>query len=260
MQTEKIAYDFQYFDSGTRIIEVNAVSVTGSRLSQEHAQNQDSFITKVTPKATYIVTADGLGSCNHAAIGSKLAVDCVQDWMEQNFEKYEHGSSEMIKVFHSQIIDRWRKKILPSDYREFDSTLLYVIVTDSYIWIGGIGDGMILCKLGAEIKEYSWAKDEFSNRTLSLATPGASELMWGNLIQYDDSNLPLTIIVATDGIAEDLDPASKLNLPEYLHQELMKSDIIDLQIAIEEWVIHWKTRNHTDDRTFCMMNIHTKRE
>ncbi|MFS0555045.1 protein phosphatase 2C domain-containing protein [Brevibacillus sp. 179-C9.3 HS] len=260
MLKHHFAYDFNQVKTDSRVMETNAVSVTGTRNMLAKQANQDAFLVKIKPNMACMAVADGLGSCKHSATGAKMAVACVEEWIEHDLEKYKDVSDEVVTIFHRKLINRWKTKVGVADYRQFDTTLLYLIVTNRYALVGGIGDGMILCHLGRETTEYSWDKDDFSNRTLSLASNGAADLMKGHFIELDESSLPLTVILATDGVAEDLEPASKAALPEYLHSELLKSNIVDLQHELEQWVIHWKTEHHTDDRTFCMLNIYNKRE
>lgn len=260
MSDAAFTYDFDRLKTGNRIAETNAVSVKGARNIHNRSANQDAFLIRIKSDVVYMAVADGLGSCAHSDIGARLAVACIDEFMVHNYKQYSEISDEMIAVFHRKLIDRWRKKVGEADYRQYDTTLLYAIVTDRYAWVGGIGDGMILCRSGQVTTEYSWEKTEFSNRTLSLASHGAAELMQANVIALDDSSMPLTVILATDGVAEDLEPGSKLRLAEYLHKSLINSDIIDVQHELEQWVLNWKTRHHSDDRTFCMMNLYKKRD
>ncbi|WP_223592407.1 PP2C family serine/threonine-protein phosphatase [Neobacillus bataviensis] len=253
------AADFDRLECGSKVIELNAVSVTGTRNKQENNKNQDAFVCKATEEAIYMAVADGLGSCKFSEKGSRLAIECLEDWIKNDIKKYPYPSDDMITILNSKLIDRWRMKITEGHYKDYDTTLLYAILLNDHLIVGGIGDGMILCHIDKGVKEYSWDKHEFSNRTLSLSANNAKDCIRGELVILNSSCYPITLIMATDGVSEDLKPDMKAALPTYLHQRLMEADVITVQDEIEQWVLNWKTDNHTDDRTFCMVNIYNKR-
>ena len=256
---QDISADFDRLEIGKKIIEVNAVSVLGTRNKVENNKNQDAFLCKATENVVYLAVADGLGSCKYSEKGSKLAIECLEDWVKSDLQNYSSPSEEMVMILNSKLIDRWKMKIPEGHYRDYDTTLLYAILLHDYLIVGGIGDGMILCHFNNSIKEFSWEKNEFSNRTVSLSANNAKHCIRGELIKLTDSSYPLTLIIATDGVAEDLDPDLKNSLPDYLYRKLRETDVITVQDEIEKWVANWKTQNHTDDRTFCMVNIYNKR-
>jgi serine/threonine protein phosphatase PrpC len=254
-----LSADFDRVESGNKIIDINAVSITGTRNKKENNQNQDAFVCKATEEVAYVAVADGLGSCKYSEKGSKLAIKCLEEWIKNDLHKYPTPSEEMVAVLNNKLIDRWRLKITEGHYKDYDTTLLYAILLQDYLIVGGIGDGMILCHFDNQIKEFSWDKNEFSNRTLSLSANHAKDFVRGELVRLTDTSYPLTLIMATDGVAEDLDPNSKVSLPNYLYKKLRETDVISIQDEIEQWVANWKTENHTDDRTFCMVNKYNKR-
>lgn len=253
------AADFDRLENGSKVIVLNAVSVKGTRNKRENNKNQDAFVCKVVEEVVYVAVADGLGSCKHSEKGSRLAISCLEDWIINDLKNYSSPSEEMITILNRKLIDRWRMKITEGHYKDYDTTLLYTIFFNDCLIVGGIGDGMILCHMDEGVKEFSWDKHEFSNRTFSLSAHNAIDHMRGELVELSDSCYPITLIMATDGVAEDLNPDMKNALPSYLYRKLKETDVITVQDEIEQWVVNWKTNNHTDDRTFCMVNIYDKR-
>jgi hypothetical protein len=249
--------DFDRFETASRVYELNGISVKGTRNKKEKNINQDAFLIKVKQNVAFIVVADGLGSCKNSGEGARLAVACLEEWIEKDLSTYS-PSDEMITILNHKLVDRWKLKITKGNFKDYDTTLLYAIVVNNSLIVGGIGDGMIICQMNNHLEEFSLTKNEFTNTTVSIASKNAKDFMKGKMMKLQNENLPLTIIVTTDGISEDLNPNNKALLPKYLYNQLRDTDIIAVQEEIEKWVTDWKTENHTDDRTFCMLNIYRK--
>lgn len=237
-----------------RNIILNGISITGERNKKASNSNQDAFGIKISDKAALITVADGLGSCKNSNIGSEYAVECISEWIANDLEKYEFISDEMLVILNNKLIDRWRFKLSEVNYLTYDTTILYAIYIDNNLIVGGIGDGMILCFYDDKTYDLSWDKNEFSNRTVSMASKNAKELIRSKKMSIFRNDLPVSVLLMTDGISDDLDEKSKKKLPEYLHSRLMEVGIEKFQSELIDWISNWKTQGHTDDRTLCMLN------
>lgn len=237
---------------------LNGISVIGERNKKEKNFNQDAFGIKLSHKAALISVADGLGSCKNSNIGSEYAIECITEWMENDLKKYDVVSDEMLLILNNKLIDRWRHKLSEVNYLTYDTTILYAIYIDNNLIVGGIGDGMILCLYGDKTYDLSWDKNGFSNRTVSMGSKNSKELIRSQIISISEENLPVTVLLMTDGISDDLNENSKQELPKYLNSKLMEVGIEALQSELIDWILNWKTQGHTDDRTLCMLNTYKK--
>lgn len=237
---------------------LSGISVIGERNKKDENHNQDSYKIKLLESSALISVADGLGSCKNSNIGSKYAVECIAQWVETDLPKYQKISNEMLVILNNKLIDRWRFKLAEFDYQTYDTTLLYAIYIDNNLIVGGIGDGMILCFYDGKTYDLSWRKNEFSNRTVSMGTRNAKDLIRSEIIPICDGTFPVTVLLMTDGISDDLNENRKEELPKYLNSRLNEVGVNMVQNELCDWIFNWKTQGHTDDRTLCMMNINKK--
>lgn len=237
---------------------ISGISVIGERNMKANNPNQDAFGIKLSNKTALITVADGLGSCENSNIGSEYAVNCITEWVENDLEKYEFVSDEMLVILNNKLIDRWRFKLSEVNYLTYDTTVLYAIYIDSNIIVGGIGDGMILCLYDDKTYDLSWGENEFSNRTVSMGSKNSKELIRSKIISISENSLPVTVLLMTDGISDDLNEKSKQELTKYLHSKLLEVGIEQLQNELIDWISNWKTQGHSDDRTLCMLSIGKK--
>lgn len=237
---------------------LNGISVIGERNKKCNTPNQDAFGIKLSDKVALIAVADGLGSCKNSNIGSEYAVECITELMENDLEKYKVVSDEMLMILNNKLIDRWRYELSQDNYLTYDTTILYAIYIGDTLIVGGIGDGMILCLYDDKTYDLSWDKNEFSNRTVSMGARNSKELIRSKIIPLFKKSFPVTVILMTDGISDDLKEKSKQELPKYIQLKLIEIGIEQLQSELIDWILNWKTQGHTDDRTLCMLNIDKK--
>lgn len=234
---------------------LNGISVIGERNKKANNPNQDAFGITLSDKAALIAVADGLGSCKNSNIGSEYAIECITEWMINDLERYEVVSDEMLVILNNKLINRWKYKLSEVNYLTYDTTILYAIYIENYLIVGGLGDGMILCHYDDKTYDLSWDKNEFSNTTISIGSKNSKELIRSKIISISEEKLPVTVLLMTDGISDDLNVNSKQELPKYLNSKLKEVGIEQLQSELIEWILNWKTQGHTDDRTLCMLNI-----
>lgn len=234
-------------------ITFNAISVKGERHQRNNENNQDFFICNIENQLKYAIVADGLGSAKHSHIGSQKAADLLEKMIKENFQPEEDLSEIDVYEFNSKFLETW-KMSFHDDFRDFDTTLLYLIIFTHGILVGSIGDGLILYSIQNNIVYIKEKKNFFSNQTYSLASDHAIEFFDSSYtaVQFN-SQMPMVFILATDGVSDDLKPEMLNQLPTFLYDELREKGLIGVQEVIENWVINWETQNHFDDRTFCLL-------
>lgn len=221
-------------------------------------ENQDDFEVGYFKEgqAAYIVVADGLGSCKYSSEGAKLVTKLVADWVKNDLLKYDKLSDSVNNIFNKRLLERWRKELEDKNIYEFDTTVHYAIYYKDSVLVGGIGDGMAIATIdNFEGCNYISEKGYFGNVTNSIASDEAITLFEDEIINVSNVKDKLVVVLATDGITEDIIPEKRYTLPGYFYESLCERGIDSLKNEIIEWISNWKTTGHSDDKTICIMII-----
>ncbi|MBD7970423.1 protein phosphatase 2C domain-containing protein [Paenibacillus gallinarum] len=255
MKNKIFRADFDENIEDTCKITFNAISVKGERHQRNNENNQDFFKCNIENKLKYAIVTDGLGSAKYSHIGSQKATELLEKMINEKFHAEENLSEIDVYEFNSEFLETWRMSF-HGDFRDFDTTLLYIIIFTHGILVGSIGDGLILYSMQNEIVYIKEKKNFFSNQTYSLASEHAIDFFDSSYTTAQfNSQLPMIFILATDGVSDDLEPEMVNQLPTFLYGELQEKGLIGMQEVIEDWIINWETENHSDDRTFCLLAI-----
>lgn len=233
------------------------VTAKGRRHMATGEQNQDAVLSLVreqAPSSALLAAADGLGSCRFSDIGSRLAVRTIADRRDLlrevllNRMTFEEASR--------QIGDAWIRGLSdslgPVPVEEYDSTLLFAFWENDELIVAQLGDGLIQWRIdGQDAEELFGRGGDFANRTSSLVTgrPWAfRRIRLGCFRQH-------SVLLATDGIADDLKPEHRSRLTELLAREVRLNGPERAAAVIEEWVRDWPTYGHSDDRTLAFLTV-----
>lgn len=228
-------------------------SVTGPSHIKNRIVNQDSFLWIKKRKYAVLIVSDGMGSKPFADVGSKKACEAVSLEIEA-FVKNKKQSLSVLELF-SQIVETWKKLILPHEAKDCSATCLFVFVTKHKILAARLGDGMI-CLLGKDETSsvvLSDNKDEsFSNATQSLSDSAAANEF--KYTFYERSSFR-GIILSTDGISSDMENGKELSFADDLFSELRKMPSRKRIAFIQNMMENWPVPNHTDDKTLIVAGL-----
>jgi len=216
------------------------VSQIGPLHIKNNIPNQDSFIVKEYNWGIVGVVCDGLGSKKYSHIGSNALVKSIV----QVSEVFDF--SKDITLFEPLVFDEWKENINPYKEEETSTTLLFVIIKNSKIYIGRVGDGAIAI-FGKDSLLIEEDKDSFTNYTTPF---GRDTLIEWEI--YDEVEVD-SIIICSDGISEDIEHDKKLDFfsSYLLNYKDMNSKIRTKEI--EKWLENWSVRGHTDDKTIVAL-------
>lgn len=234
-------------------IYINAVSVKG--LYKDENQDYYSVGYIDSCKASFIAVADGLGSCKNSRQGAIMITQLISEWVRDDLSKYQKLSLNVSNILNKKVLERWYNKLQEENMDEFDTTIHYAIYYNDSILIGGIGDGMSIATIdNNENLNFIAEKDMFGNVTKSILSNGSINM---NVEIIDMCNVKekIAIVLATDGIAEDVFPEKRLILPQYFYEAIKSNGIESLQSEIIDWLNSWGTDGHNDDKTICNMII-----
>lgn len=220
--------------------------------------NQDAFKIGQDEQneLVYIIVADGLGSCKKSDEGARRITEIIEDWILHKLPNYSYLSDNVANIMAKRIVEEWNDSFDLNEIYDYDTTVHVAVCYKGSILIGGIGDGMALVKYDDLVcKDYIDDKNLFSNVTNSMCSINIQELLNFEIIQNEDYKEDAIIILATDGIADDLIPEKKLTLPAYFEEVITESNVETLQDELEEWIADWETESHSDDKTLCYLMV-----
>ncbi|WP_026527782.1 protein phosphatase 2C domain-containing protein [Butyrivibrio sp. VCD2006] len=220
--------------------------------------NQDAFAIGVVPEKqlAYVIVADGLGSCKHSDKGSARIVEIVENWIVYKLPEYAFMSNNVANILAKRMVQEWNASYDVEEISDYDSTVHFAVFYNGSLLIGGVGDGMALLSYDSFVcKDIVSGDDLFSNVTNSMCSINISELLSTEVVDKDNIKSKAIMILATDGIADDLIPEKKLTLPGYFQETIENDGVKALQNELEEWIGDWATENHSDDKTICYLSI-----
>ncbi|WP_104578995.1 protein phosphatase 2C domain-containing protein [Helicobacter felis] len=199
-------------------------------------QNQDAYKITRYKRQLVAVVCDGLGSIKHSLEGSTKLCQAVCETLKVfDFKKHD------LSFFAPILASIWECQIFPRLAEECLSTLQMAIITDSKIYVGRVGDGMVAI-LGKQ--EEILEKDK-KGASANYTTPFTKDvsISWRVLDTKDIYGL----FLCTDGISEDLQPTRRLDfVKDFLKKcRQVKDPYKEAQI----WLQKWPPLGHSDDKT-----------
>ncbi len=209
--------------------------------------NQDSWLAFHHVFCDGIVVADGLGSKPLSDFGSKAACLAVAKTVDAYGKRESIERTELL----DEIMNKWRSLIAPLTPRDCATTCLFALGTgDGEIHMGMLGDGFIAAiKDDGEVVSLSDEKTEgFSNITDALSTNVTNEdWRWLSIPEEDCK----TIILCTDGVADDLEDADGF-VKGFAETHCGLSSVTAARRTCR-MLESWPTPKHSDDKTIACL-------
>lgn len=229
-------------------VQLFGVSVKGSLHEQEQKPNQDAFAYKAGKEWLVMTVADGLGSREKSEEGAQYAVTSFIDFIEPYLN---YRTFFMQEEYLLQFAKQWQQHFSPNEML-YDTTLQFIIHHQSTLYMGSIGDGLIILN-GKSFILHEREQNSYSNRTDSLN--GAKRAF---LSTYEMNEHKMLALIATDGISEDLHVEKLPELCCFMQGQIEQTGEAFLT-ELANWVEHWETPMHTDDRTIAILYIERER-
>ena len=194
------------------------------------------------------IVADGLGSAKNSDFGAKKAIIAVEKAINQWRKLEKKDNKVLLQLIHFY----WNLLIGDSDFEKKDclTTCLFAYVDklDKRMILGQLGDGILHFGSKEEIVLVK-SLDDY-NYTKSL----------GNSKSFDDWNLKsfsfdindFTLLVATDGISEDIVENKETEFAEAIIQKMRKLKRNKRNNYLKQLLENWPTKFHSDDKTICI--------
>ena len=109
--------------------------------------NQDYYYIPTTDKLDLYILADGMGGYNGGEVASKLAIDSVKKYIENNFEKEKETKESILNLIKSAIeyanMIVYKKSKEVKELEGMGTTLDVCLIYNNKIFIGHVGDSRI---------------------------------------------------------------------------------------------------------------------
>jgi serine/threonine protein phosphatase PrpC len=228
------------------VVRVIASSVRGPSHARDGLPCQDAWLAITDARAALAVVCDGMGSRPHAKEGSRAATLAARDawrlWRHSPVASVE----DLIRLV--EVIWRLRLRAL-SPGTAATTCLLYAEDGHGRAALAQLGDGLIARRGADGSVTVHPSRSEGFGLTNALGTPhGLAD--W-SLAPTQPLTAGQALVLATDGVSEDLDLARLGDLAAWVIDELAARPSPGRALAHE--LRNWPVPRHQDDKTLLVM-------
>ena len=223
-------------------------SVRGPEHRREGRPNQDAWLSRLGRGTALAIVCDGLGSRPHSAVGSRAACRAVADAVRLWLAGPEAPPDLLLRLVHAL----WNIRVHADGREESATTCLFAVATpDGRLLLAQLGDGSVMLKTGQGTTTLEPLSDRFGNSTTGLGI--ASDLREWRVHLEPRVAGSASILLATDGIADDILPAKRLDFLDFLVTRYGTEPAATRARAIARELREWPTPRHRDDKTVAVL-------
>lgn len=187
--------------------------------------------------------ADGVGSHKYSRKGSRAVTRAVDDV----FADFVEGKIERKKLT-STIYERFRCRIHEKYRSQASTTCLFIAITEAHgIFLGQVGDGLVVLKINGEAKYISVKDDDFSNIVQPLS-PANGSSRWTTRHFDFNQNDEIEIFISTDGISGDVIPGHEEECLDYFLKKISVAKK-KRNKELKKILLNWNNNGSNDDKT-----------
>jgi serine/threonine protein phosphatase PrpC len=229
--------------------QIFGASVPGPLHRKMGVGNQDAWLAVAEGFGYLIVVCDGVGSRPEAQRGARIACRAVRDAARYWAQLPDAPVSQLLRLVHVL----WEMRVLPSDPSHCATTCLFALLTPAKrLVIAGLGDGMALVRWPSQTRlNIIGPRSAFVNQTVALGL--TKSLADWSVQSWDDCMPGSVVILATDGIADDLIEEKLDDFIEYLITKYLPLPALPRWHALCRDLRSWPTPKHTDDKTIAAL-------
>ena len=227
-------------------------SVRGPGNMRQGTANQDAWTRAGGAFGHLIGVCDGMGSRPASDAGAQAACRALRQ-----AARLRGGASPTLRAGPTLLVRLveilWRLYLAPRAPAECASTCLFALrEPDGRLLLAGLGDGLAIVRRddGGVATFGGRSPDAFGDETLALGAPHRIDDWW---IATEPPGCGRAVVLATDGVADDLDPE---RLGAFTHW--LADDIGGLAPAAR-WrrlcrdLRAWPVPHHLDDKTVAVL-------
>lgn len=223
-------------------------SVRGPAHRRAGQPNQDAWLSRQNRAFALAVIADGLGSRPHAAAGSRAACRAVAEAARAWSAAPGAPPDLLLRLIHAL----WNIRVHALGAGESSTTCAFALaVRDGPLLLAQLGDGLVLARCGGDVILLEPPAERFGNTTTGLGI--ATDLREWRYHLAPRPPGPAAILLATDGIADDLLPDRRLDLLDALIDRHGSRPRGECSRLIGSMLRAWPTPGHRDDKTLAIL-------
>lgn len=226
---------------------VTGASVIGAVHLRQHTPNQDAFKYRTYGYGCVMAVADGVGSDEYSHYGSRAAVQAVHE----AFCAYVRRDISRTQI--TRTITKFYVSHLKKCYHSSASTtcLFAAHIVNQGLYLGQIGDGMICGSISGQPYMLRSAADSFTNIVTPLS-PMRANPVWNTKFIPEDRLKSICLMLATDGISEDILPNKESDFASYLVDHIKARKPGERQKKLVHILENWETPQSLDDKTIVL--------
>lgn len=221
-------------------------SVIGPRHFELGEPNQDAMALAGCRGGWIAAVADGLGSRPRSDVGARSACQISRRILRNAPNNFDLTAMLPLTYQH------WLEAIEPTSPRDAATTLLFSRVTAAGdVHAAQLGDGLLLVRCAGEFRRVTPVRTAFGNQTWALESRHEQDkwsVTQGRLTEPGDG-----IVMMTDGVADDLEPAQLSEFFDALYQDLSTRNRRSGRRWLQSELKDWATPLHSDDKTLVVI-------
>lgn len=215
-------------------------SVTGRVHARSANSNQDRWRGWSGRAGSVVVLSDGMGSRTHGARSAEAACDAVVATISE-----ASAQGLAVQALPAAIEREWARQLDGVPRSAVGATCLFSWAPhDGPVVAGQIGDGIVLWRADGGVRRLVPAKTSWLNETSSL---GGGE--W-HIAEVWESRRP--ILLASDGVADDIDPGAEEELWELTTGLVSDEGPTRATERLRRELEGWPSPSSKDDRTLVL--------
>ena len=223
-------------------------SVRGPEHRKDGRPNQDAWLNRLARGLALAVVCDGLGSRPHSAVGSRAACGAVADAVRHWADAPDAPPELLLRLIHAL----WNMRVHQTGRDESATTCLFAVVTkDGRLLLAQLGDGLVMLKTPAGTTTLEPPGERFGNATTGLGI--ALDIREWRLHFEPSFTGTGSILLATDGVADDLLPKKRADFLDFLVTQYGPRHATARTRAIAKQLRSWPTPRHRDDKTVAVL-------
>ena len=217
-------------------------SVIGPRHLDLGEPNQDAMVLTGCRGGWIAAVADGLGSRARSDLGARSACQVSRRILRAASSNFDLPAT--LPLIHQQ----WLEAIKPIIPRDAATTLLFGrVTTEGGVDVAQLGDGLLLVRCAGEFRRVTPDRTAYGNQTWALESTHMQDkwsVTQGRLTEPGDG-----VVLMTDGVADDLEPAQLADFFDALYQDLGIRNRRRGRHWLQSELNDWATPLHSDDKT-----------
>lgn len=243
---------------------VVGASASGQSHDVQGVPCQDAHAYRVLEDGTLLVTvADGAGSAVRAQEGAQNAVLCALAWLADSLEMDTPDDADAWRALMADTFEVTREVLAAIAHddgmplREYSATLMCVVVTDCWLVVGQIGDGIVVMEERGDLTvAVRPQRGEYANESAFLTMSALSDYVKIEVT----GRPPEALAVTTDGLLRlaakmpDVTPYGPFFAPLFAFAA-GAGDPEQAETALAGFLASERVRARTDDDTTLVLAV-----